>query len=87
MLLRQILSEKLPATPSSTNFDLRNSLFCNILRANPFLAIFYADFFGRYDANPSILKDLATPSKKNFIQIDPPKAIPRLGRSRRVTPW
>ena len=58
MLLRQILSAKLPATPSSTKFDLRNPLFCNILRANPFLAIFYADFFGRYDANSSVLNDL-----------------------------
>jgi hypothetical protein len=62
MLLRQIISEKLLATPAGTKFDIRNTLFFNILCANPLLARFYADFFRRHGANPSIIKDLETRS-------------------------
>jgi hypothetical protein len=66
MLLREIILEKLFATPAGTNFDIRNTLFFNILRANPLLARFYADFFRRHGANPSIIKDLETRSAKFF---------------------
>ena len=45
MLPRQIISEKLSATPVGTKFDVRNTLFFKILRANPLLARFYADLF------------------------------------------
>jgi hypothetical protein len=62
MLLRQIIFEKLLATPAGTEFDIRNTLFFNILCANPLLAIFYADLFRRHGANPSIIKDLETRS-------------------------
>src|ERR1700719_1449879 len=64
MLLREIISQKLFATPDHTKFDLRNTLFFNILCANPLLAIFYADFFRRHGANPSLIKDLETRSAK-----------------------
>ena len=62
MLLREIISEKLFATPAGTKFDIRNTLFFNILRVNPLLAIFYADLFRRHGANPSLIKDLETRS-------------------------
>jgi hypothetical protein len=62
MLLRQIISEQLLATPAGTKFDVRNTLFFNILRANPLLARFYADLFRRHGANPSLIKDLETRS-------------------------
>ena len=62
MLLRQINSEKLLATPAGAEFDIRNTLFFNILRANPLLARFYADIFRRHGANPRIIKDLETRS-------------------------
>jgi hypothetical protein len=62
MLFPQIISEKLLATPANTKFDIRNTLFFNILRANPLLARFYADLFRRHGANPSIIKDLETRS-------------------------
>src|SRR5882762_2121494 len=66
MLLRQIISEKLFATPAGTEFDVRNTLFFNILRANPLLARFYADLFRRHGANPSLIKDLQTRSGNFF---------------------
>ena len=66
MLLRQIISEKLFATPAGTEFDVRNTLFFKILRANPLLARFYADLFRRHGANPSIIKDLETRSANFF---------------------
>ena len=66
MLLRQIISEKLFATPAGTEFDVRNTLFFNILAANPLLARFYADFFRRHGANPSLIKDLETRSANFF---------------------
>jgi hypothetical protein len=62
MLLPQIISQKLFAIPAGTGFDIRNTLFFKILRANPLLARFYADFFRRHGANPSIIKDLETRS-------------------------
>ena len=66
MLLRQIIFEKLLATPADTQFDLRNTLFFKILAANPLLARFYADLFRRHGANPSLIKDLETRSAKFF---------------------
>jgi hypothetical protein len=62
MLLREIISEKLFATPADTEFDVRNTLFFKILRANPLLARFYADLFRRHGANPSLIIDLQTKS-------------------------
>ncbi len=69
MLLRQIISQKLFATPAGTKFDVRNTLFFNILAANPLLARFYADLFRRHGANPTIIKDLETRSA-NFFSPD-----------------
>ena len=69
MLLRQIISEKLLVTPAGTKFDIRNTLFFKILRANPLLARFYADLFRRHGANPSIITDLETRSP-NFFSPD-----------------
>jgi hypothetical protein len=66
MLLRQIVLEKLLATPAGEEFDLRNTLFFNILHANPLLAIFYADLFRRHGANPSLINDLETRSPNFF---------------------
>jgi hypothetical protein len=66
MLLRQIISEQLLSTPSGTDFDVRNTLFFNILHANPLLAGFYADLFRRHGANPSLIKDLETRSPNFF---------------------
>src|SRR5258706_5600814 len=68
MLLSQIISEKLFATPAGTKFDVRNTLFFNILAANPLLARFYADLFRRHGANPSLIKDLETRSANFFSQ-------------------
>lgn len=68
MLLPQIISQKLLATPANTQFDIRNTLFFKILRANPLLARFYADLFRRHGANPSLIKDLETSCQKNFAQ-------------------
>src|SRR6266446_1168454 len=62
MLLREFIFEKLLATPANSQFDLRNTLFFKILRANPLLARFYADLFRRHGANPSLIKDLETRS-------------------------
>jgi hypothetical protein len=69
MLLPQIISQKLFETPANTEFDIRNTLFFNILRANPLLARFYADLFRRHGANPSLIKDLETRSA-NFFSTD-----------------
>ena len=66
MLLRQIIFEKLLATPADTQFDLRNTLFFKILAANPLLARFYADLFRRHGANPSLIKDLENLSANFF---------------------
>src|ERR1700693_6324285 len=66
MLLREIISQKLFATPAGTEFDIRNTLFFKILRANPLLARFYADLFRRHGANPSLIKDLETRSANFF---------------------
>jgi hypothetical protein len=69
MLLREIILDKLLATPAGTKFDIRNTLFFNILAANPLLAGFYADLFRRHGANPSLIKDLETRSA-NFFSPD-----------------
>jgi hypothetical protein len=69
MLFRQIILDKLLAAPAGTKFDIRNTLFFNILLANPSLARFYADLFRRHGANPSIIKDLETRSA-NFFSPD-----------------
>src|ERR1700692_4403577 len=62
MFLRHFLLDLLFSTPAGQPFDVRNTLFFNILCANPSLAIFYADFFRRHGANPSLIKDLETRS-------------------------
>jgi hypothetical protein len=72
MLLRQIISEQLLATPARTKFNVRNTLFFKILQANPLLARFYADLFRRHGANPSLIKDLETRSS-NFSPDQSPK--------------
>src|ERR1700683_1678150 len=69
MLLQEIISRKLFETPAGTEFDIRNTLFFKILRANPLLARFYADLYRRHGANPSIIKDLETRSP-NFSSPD-----------------
>jgi hypothetical protein len=66
MLLPEIISEKLFATPASQAFDVRNTLFFKILCANPLLARFYADLFRRHGANPSLINDLETRAEKFF---------------------
>jgi hypothetical protein len=78
MLPSQIISEKLFATPANTEFDIRNTLFFKILRANPLLARFYADLFRRHGANPSIINDLetrspifSTPKKGSNMAVNP----------------
>ncbi len=67
MLLREFIFEKLLATPAGTQFDLRNTLFFKILRANPLLARFYADLFRRHGANPCLIKDLENLSANFFV--------------------
>jgi hypothetical protein len=86
MLFRQIISEKLLATPAGTEFDVRNTLFFNILRANPLLARFYADLFRRHGANPSIIKDLETRSAIFSLRINPPTTQPPKHRKAQP-PW
>jgi hypothetical protein len=71
MLLRNLVLEKLLATPAGTKFDIRNTLFFNILCANPLLARFYADLFRRHGANPSIIKYLETRSGIFFAPDQP----------------
>jgi hypothetical protein len=73
MLLRQILSENLLSTTPGTTFNIRNTRFFNILRANSFFAIFYADFFRCRDANSSTLKDLELRSRFFFDPDRSPK--------------
>jgi len=68
MLLREIISEQLLATPAGTEFNVRNALFFNILAPNPLLARFYANLFRRHGANPGIIKDLETRSAKFFFR-------------------
>ena len=75
MLLHQIISEKLLATPVGTAFGVSNTPFFNILCVNSSPAIFYADFFRHRGANSSIVKDLEVQSGLFFIQIDPPKTV------------
>jgi hypothetical protein len=86
MLLREIISEKLFATPAGTRFDIRNTLFFNILRANPLLARFYADFFRRHGANPSLIKDLETRSANFFSPDQSTKAKAKKGSNMAVNP-
>src|ERR1700758_2638408 len=76
MLLRNLLIEQLLSTPEGTEFDLRNTPFFNILRANPFLAKFYADFLRRRGANSSLIKDLETRSGFFFAPDQPPENAP-----------
>src|SRR5271168_3975091 len=71
MLLRKIISEKLFATPANTEFDIRNTLFFMILRANPSLARFYADLFRRHGANPGLIRELEDSAEKNFAPDQP----------------
>jgi hypothetical protein len=66
MLLREIVFKQLLATPAGQKSDFRNTPFFNILRANPSLAIFYADYFRRHGANSSLIRDLETRSAKFF---------------------
>src|SRR5260370_30880831 len=82
MLLREIISEKLFAPPAGTKFDVRNTLFFNILCANPLLARFYADFFPRHGANPTIIKDLDTRSANSF---SPDQSTKTLKQNKRPT--
>jgi hypothetical protein len=86
MLLRQIILEKLLATPAGTEFDVRNTLFFNILCANPLLARFYADFFRRHGANPSIINDLETRSAIFFSPDQSTKAKGKKGSNMAVNP-
>ncbi|HWY19576.1 MAG TPA: hypothetical protein VNX26_00050 [Candidatus Acidoferrum sp.] len=85
MLLRQIISEQLLATPTGAKFDVRNTLFFKILRANPLLARFYADLFRRHGANPSLIKDLETLST-NFFAPDQPTTKTKKGSNMAVNP-
>jgi hypothetical protein len=80
MLLRQLF-----ATPANTKFDIRNTLFFKILRANPLLARFYADLFRRHGANPSIIKDLETRSA-NFFSPDQSTTETKKGSNMAVNP-
>jgi hypothetical protein len=85
MLLREIISQKLLATPANTEFDVRNTLFFRILRANPLLARFYADLFRRHGANPSLIKDLETRSP-NFSSSDQSTSKMKKGSNMAVNP-
>jgi len=58
MLSRNPILAQLLATPAGEPITFENTIFCNILRANPSLARFYADFVRRLAANPSLLRDL-----------------------------
>jgi hypothetical protein len=73
MLLSQIISDKLLASPVGAKFNVRNTLFFKILRANPLLAGFYADLFRRHGANLSIIRDLETRSGNFFAPDQPSK--------------
>jgi hypothetical protein len=86
MLLRQIISEKLLATPAGAKFDVRNTLFFKILAANPLLARFYADLFRRHGANPSLIKDLETRSANFFAPDQSTKTKGKKGSNMAVNP-
>src|SRR5713226_9352408 len=86
MLLREFIFEKLLATPAGTQFDLRNTLFFKILRANPLLARFYADLFRRHGAKPSLIKDLETLSANFFSPDQSTKAKTTKGSNMAVNP-
>jgi hypothetical protein len=58
MLLRNPIREQLFPTPAGTEYALRNTNLFNILRGNPFVAIFYKDFLHRRGANSRIVIDL-----------------------------
>jgi hypothetical protein len=58
MSFRALILEQLFSTPAGTDYDVRNTLFFNILCKNPSLAIICADFFRRRGANPILIKDL-----------------------------
>jgi hypothetical protein len=58
MLPRNQILAQLLATPAGQPITFENTIFCNILRANPSLARFYGDFVRRLTANPSLLRDL-----------------------------
>ena len=58
MLSRNPILAQLLATPAGEPITFENTIFCNILRANPSLARFYGDFVRRLTANPSLLRDL-----------------------------
>src|ERR1700722_5928518 len=73
MLLREIILKQLLTIPAGQEFDFRNTPFFNILRANPSLAIFYADYFRRHGTNSSIIRDLETQSRKFFAPDQSPK--------------
>jgi hypothetical protein len=85
MLLPQIISKKLFETPAGPEFDVRNTLFFKILRANPLLARFYADLFRRHGANPSLIKDLETRSP-NFFSPDQSTTNTKKGSNMAVNP-
>src|ERR1700733_8564034 len=73
MFLHNPVRAQLFSTPVGAEFDIRNTLSCNILRANSFLARFYADLLRRRAANPSFLKDLEIQSGFFFNPDQPRK--------------
>jgi hypothetical protein len=66
MLLRNIVPQQLFAQSAGSDTTLPNPTISNILRANPFRAIFYPDFCKILEANPSLPKDLASKSALFF---------------------
>jgi hypothetical protein len=58
MLLRNAFRAQLLSAPAGTQLEINNPLFRTILRANSFLAIFYADLLRRRAANPRFFIDL-----------------------------
>jgi hypothetical protein len=57
-MLSNLLFEALPSTPPAAVSEPPKSFFNNILRVDPFFAIFYEDFRRIPRANSSVLKDL-----------------------------
>jgi hypothetical protein len=80
MLLREFILEKLFSIPAGLSSDPRNTPFFNILCANPSMARFYADFFRRHGANPSLIKDLEVRSGIFLNPDRPQKSIPSFER-------
>jgi len=77
MNLRDLISDLLFSVPAGKDpNDLRNTPFFSILRANPSVAIFYADLFRQNGANPNLLKDLRI-SRGIFSNSDRPTASPQ----------